>query len=171
MRIRLFILAALLIFFGSIFYAAYLYFQPTPAPLVLVDYARSISFDYDDVNEYVISRDGMHYLWFCDGNVDCKFVNDNMLRPLANQVRSEDFPELIFVDMSNLRSDISPARLNSDWGFTLYPAFVAVSVENGEKTIVNTLVWTPREPFGRDDIKRWMIDNEIWKGPIDEVSD
>jgi hypothetical protein len=167
MRIRLLIIATFFIISGSIFYAAYLYFQPTPAPLVLVDYARSISFDYDDVNQYIISRDGMHYLWFCDGDVDCKFVNDNMLRPLAAQVRSDDFPELIFVDMTNVRSDISPARLNIDWGFTSYPAFVAVEVAEGQKTIVNTLMWTPRAPFGRDDIRQWMIDNEIWKGPID----
>lgn len=166
MRIRILIITTILIVVSTIFYAGYLYFKPSPAPLVLVDYARVLSFDYYDINDHISKEDKTYYLWFCDGGVNCKFVNDNMLRPLSTQIRTEDFPDLIFVDMSNIRSDISPARLNNDWGFTSYPAFVTVEMQQGQKTILNTLFWTPAEPFGKNEIKQWMIDNGIWKGPI-----
>ena len=142
------------------------YFQPTPVPLVLIDYARSVSVDYNDILETIKQEDNVYTLWFCDASVDCIFVNDNMLRPLSRQVRQEDFPDLIFVDMSLIRSDISPARLNQSWGFSSYPAFVAVEVKEGEVTILNVLQWNVRTPFGQQELKQWMIYNNIWKGPV-----
>ena len=152
---------------GSLLYTLYLAYQPTPVPLVLIDYARVLSFDYNDVNDYIIEREGKHYLLFCDDSVDCKFVNDNMLRPLSKEVKEEDFPELIFVDMTQIRDDTSPARIFNSWGFINYPAFVTVEIVEKEKTILNVLEWSVSEPFGKAEIKQWMIDNEIWKGPID----
>lgn len=167
MRKRILLLLIAVALTGSLLYTLYLAYQPTPAPLVLIDYARVLSFDYNDVNDYIIERDGTHYLLFCDDGVDCKFVNDNMLRPLSKEVKEDDFPALIFVDMTQIRGDTSPARIFKNWGFTQYPAFVAIEVIEKEKTILNVLEWSVSEPFSKAQIKQWMIDNEIWRGPID----
>ena len=164
---RLLIYCLVLFFMASLLFTLHLYYQPQPAPIVLLDYGRGLSFDYDDIQDYVSRREGNHYLWFCDGGVDCKFVNDNMLRPLVNQVKEEDFMDLVFVDMSNLRQDVSPSRLLSDWGFSTYPAFVSITIEENQKTINHVLQWSFSDPFTQADIKQWMIDNEIWNGPID----
>ena len=72
--------------------------------------------------------------------------------------------------MTRVRDDTSPARIFNNWGFTHYPAFVAIEIIEQEKTILNTLEWSVSEPFGKTDIKQWMIDNEIWMGPIDTPS-
>lgn len=164
---RILLILTAIALMGSLLYTLYLAYQPTPAPLVLIDYARVLSFDYNDIKDYITNHEGKHYLLFCDDGVDCKFMNDNMLRPLSKEVKEEDFPSLIFVDMTQVREDTSPARFFNAWGFTHYPAFVAVEVVNKEKTILNVLEWSVSEPFGKAQIKQWMIDNEIWKGPMD----
>ena len=164
--------SGLIVFFmASVMFAIHLFYQPQPAPLVLLDYGRTISFDYEDIDGYVKNRDGKHYLFFCDSSIDCQFVNDNYLKPLTNEVKESDFVDLIFVDMSHVREDISPTRFLNDWGFSTYPAFVAISVEEQQKTIDNVLQWELSNPFSKADIKQWMIDNEIWKGPIDQPTD
>lgn len=161
--------SSLIVFFmASVMFAVHLLYQPQPAPLVLLDYGRTLSFDYEEINNYVTSNDGKHYLFFCDASIDCKFVNDNYLRPLSSEVKESDFVDLIFVDMSNVREDISPSRLLNEWGFSTFPAFVAITVEENQKTIDNSLQWNLSDPFSKADIKQWMIDNEIWKGPIDQ---
>lgn len=153
---------------SGLFYTLFQLYQPTPAPLVLINYARVLSFDYEDINDFVINRDGKHYLFFCDDSVDCQFVNDNMLRPLSKEIKDEDdFPSLIFVDMTKIREDMSPARLFNKWGITQYPAFVALEVSEKEKTILNVLEWSVSNPFSKDQVKQWMIENNIWKGPIE----
>lgn len=170
--VKKFLYSGLIVFFmASVMFAIHLFYQPQPAPLVLLDYARTLSFDYDDINQYVKARDGKHYLFFCDASIDCQFVNDNYLRPLSKEVRESDFPDLIFVDMSLVKEDISPARLQNEWGFTRYPAFVAISIQEKQKTIDNVLQWNLSSPYSKADIKQWMIDNEIWKGPIDQPTD
>lgn len=163
---RMFLMLASL-FMASLLVIVYMqqYFQPTPVPLVLIDYARSVSIEYNDILDHIKEQDGKYYLLFCDGGVDCVFVNDNMLKPLSREVRQEDFPDLIFVDMSLVRSDISPARLNQLWGFTSFPAFVAVEVVEKQVNVLNVLQWGGRTPFGKAELKQWMINNQIWKGP------
>ncbi|NLA77916.1 MAG: hypothetical protein GX845_00025 [Erysipelothrix sp.] len=152
---------------ASILFAIHLFYQPEPAPLVLLNYGRTLSFEYHDVKPYVLKKEGHAYLFFCDGGVDCQYVNDNMLAPLAKQIKAADFNDLTFVDMSKVAETMSPAKLFDDWGISKYPAFVAVHVEEGQKTIENTLQWDFAAPFSKEDIKQWMIDNDIWKGPID----
>lgn len=164
-RIAFFALALFSI--ASIIFAMHLLFQPTPAPLVLLNYGRTLSFEYSDVKPYVLKKEGQAYLYFCDGEVDCQYVNDNMLAPLVKQIKEADFNDLIFVDMSNVAKTMSPAKLHDDWGISRFPAFVAIKVEDGQKIIENSLEWDFSNPFSKEDIKAWMVLNEIWKGPID----
>jgi hypothetical protein len=164
MKEKYFILSAITIVLTAVILFAYNYFKPLPAPLVLIDYARSISIPYNDLTEYLTNEDKTYYLWFCDGSTDCTFINDNALRPLANEIKSGEFPEITFVDMTFARKDISPARLKQLWGFTAYPAFVTITVTEGNITLGSTLQWGVNEPIGKEDVKNWMIENGIWKG-------
>lgn len=164
MKEKYLILSAITIVLTAVILFAYNYFKPLPAPLVLIDYARSISIPYNDLTEYLISEDKTYYLWFCDGSTDCTFINDNALRPLANEIKSGEFPEITFVDMTFARKDISPARLKQLWGFTAYPAFVTITVFEGNITIGSAMQWGVNEPIGKDDVRNWMIENGIWTG-------
>jgi hypothetical protein len=78
MKEKYFIVAAISIVLGAMILYAYNYFKPLPAPLVLIDYAKSISIPYNDLEGY-IAEDGKYYLWFCDASTDCTFINDTAL--------------------------------------------------------------------------------------------
>ena len=164
MREKFFIASAVTIVLSAMLLYTYNYFKPLPAPLVLIDYARSFSIPYNDLSDYLISEDGTYYLWFCDASTDCTFINDNSLRPLANEIKAGEFPEITFVDMTYSRKNISPARLKQLWGFTAYPAFVTITVSEGNMSIGTVLQWGVNDPIGKEDVKNWMIENGIWKG-------
>lgn len=163
MKEKYFIIAALSIVLTAMILYAYNYFKPLPAPLVLIDYAKSTSVPYNDLPEY-LNNDGKYYLWFCDGSTDCTFVNDTALRPLADEIKTGEFPEITFVDMTFARKNISPAKLKQLWGFTGYPAFVAIEVTESQMKIGPVIEWGVNNPIGKEDVKNWMIENNIWKG-------
>lgn len=146
--------------------AMFLYnlFAPEPAPIVLIDYARSVSIPYDQAEDFLKNREGVQYLWFCDASVDCLFVNDNALRPIALESRTSDFVEFVFVDMSNLKRSVTPSRLNSQWGFSNYPAFVSLQYVENEKEILSVLQWEYHNPIGLDNLREWMKENNIYQG-------
>ena len=163
MKEKYLLAAAISVVLSAMILYAYNYFKPIAAPLVLIDYARSISVPYNDLEDY-LNEDGKYYLWFCDGSTDCTFINDTALRPLANEIKTGEFPEITFVDMTFARKNISPARLKQLWGFTAYPAFVAIEVLEGQRLINSVIQWGINNPIGKDDVKNWMIENDIWKG-------
>lgn len=163
MKEKYLVVAAISIVVSAMILYAYNYFKPLPAPLVLIDYAKSISVPYNDLQEYIKS-DGNYYLWFCDGSTDCTFINDTALRPLADEIKTGEFPEITFVDMTFARENISPFRLKQLWGFSAYPAFVAIEVNEGQTVIGSVIQWGVNNPIGKKDVKNWMIENEIWKG-------
>lgn len=163
MKEKYFVIAAISIVLSAIILYAYNYFKPLPAPLVLIDYAKSTSVPYNDLPGYLVT-DGNYYLWFCDGSTDCTFINDTALRPLANEIKTGEFPEITFVDMTFARENISPVRLKQLWGFSAYPAFVAIQVTEGQMLIGSVIEWGVNNPIGKNDVKNWMIENSIWKG-------
>lgn len=140
------------------------YYQPKPAPLVLINYARSISIPFENAEKEIASSTGRQYYWFCDGSVNCHFLNDNVLRPLADEIKASEFPEFTFVDMSNIRKDISPGRLKATWGFSAFPAFVALEYKDNKIVIHSVLEWRNSAPIGRNELRNWMIENGIWRG-------
>lgn len=163
MKEKYFIVAAISIVLGAMILYAYNYFKPLPAPLVLIDYAKSTSIPYNDLEGYV-AEDGKYYLWFCDASTDCTFINDTALRPLANEIKTGEFPEITFVDMTYARQNISPVKFKQVWGFSSYPAFVAIEVSEGQIQINSVIEWSVNNPIGKEDVKNWMIENDIWKG-------
>jgi hypothetical protein len=163
MKEKYFIVAAISVVLSAMIWYAYNYFKPLPAPLVLIDYAKSTSIPYNDLETYLIN-DGKYYLWFCDGSTDCTFINDTALRPLANEIKTGEFPEITFVDMTYARKNISPAKLKQLWGFTAYPAFVAIEVKESQLMINSVIEWGVNNPIGKEDVRNWMIENDIWKG-------
>ena len=163
MKEKYFIAAAIIVVLSAITLFAYNYFKPLTAPLVLIDYAKSTSVPYNELETY-LANDGKYYLWFCDGSTDCTFINDTALRPLANEIKTGEFPEITFVDMTYARKNISPAKLKQLWGFTAYPAFVAMEVKESQLMINSVIEWGVNNPIGKDDVRNWMIENDIWKG-------
>jgi hypothetical protein len=66
--------------------------------------------------------------------------------------------------MTYARQNISPVKFKQVWGFSSYPAFVAIEVSEGQILINSVIEWSVNNPIGKEDVKNWMIENDIWKG-------
>lgn len=115
------------------------------------------------------SEEGIHYYFFCvPDDADCTYINDYVFKPLTVILEVEQIDIIEFVDINSLSKEWTPARLKNQWGFDNYPAFVATETVNGEKNILSVLQWNSENPLDSDDLKNWMIENNIWSGPIEE---
>lgn len=116
----------------------------------------------DSINE-------VKYYYFCTAeHQDCTYVNGTLLKNLAVQMNVESFDFLEFVDVENLYSDWTPAKLKSVWGFENYPALVAAKDLGDSFEILNVIEWLDTAPLDEESIKDWMILNDLWTGTIED---
>ncbi|MPM49587.1 hypothetical protein SDC9_96317 [bioreactor metagenome] len=102
-------------------------------------------------------------MWLCDlNNNDCVYVRDYVIKPLATELGVTNFDTFEFVDFYESPSSIH--YMSNTWGFTSYPAFVAVQNVDGKMTVLNYLSWDKDNPFDSQDLKTWMYNNGIWTG-------
>ena len=111
----------------------------------------------------------IHYYYFCDTqNPDCIYINEYVLKPLTVILEVETITSIEFVDISLLSVDWTPTRLKENWGFDNYPAFVASKTKIDNTTeILSILQWQDENPLDMEDLKKWMIENQIWTGIIE----
>lgn len=129
----------------------------------------SYSFD-DSMEADVVEEDTYHYYYFCsEEDADCLYINQYVLKPLAETLEVEQIDILEYVDISTLPSEWTPLRMKNQWGFDDYPAFAAVlTTPAGERTILSVLQWDANNPMDTEALKNWMIENGIWTGPVEE---
>ena len=114
--------------------------------------------------------EGTHYVFFCRAdNPDCTYINDYVFKPLTEELKVPALDSFEYYDLAPLGENYPAAKLKSQWGFESYPAFVSLTVNaDGSQNINNILSWNKEDPLDADDLKRWMIDNQIWTGIIED---
>lgn len=178
-----------LVWISSLALAGYRMFEPKAAAAVVDNKVATVTMNapqsrsvvQDDVmptneseqavlNKQALgSEDGMHYYFFCvPDDADCTYINDYVLKPLTVILEVEQIDVIEFVDVNALSKEWTPARLKNQWGFDNYPAFVATETINGEKNILSVLQWNSENPMDSDDLRNWMMENNIWTGPVEE---
>lgn len=170
-----------LVWISSVALAGYRCFEPKAAEAIienktavaLVD-AKGKSIEDTNSSVATLSMDeneqSYHYYYFCSiDNDDCLYINDYVLKPLAATLDVDTIDIIEYVDLSTLSSEWTPQRLKNQWGFDAFPAFVAVqSSSNGNQEILSVLQWNAENPIDQDSLRNWMIENNIWTGPIEE---
>lgn len=113
---------------------------------------------------------GQHYYYFCKvENPDCVYINDYVLKPLAESINVSSFDVLEYYELNTLPCDYPVTKLKSQWGFESSPAFVSLNYNaDGTTTIHSVLQWNKEDPIDQETMKQWMIDNQIWSGPVEE---
>ena len=113
---------------------------------------------------------GVHYVYFCRAdNPDCTYINDYVFKPLTEELQVPALESFEYYDLAPLGDNYPAAKLKSQWGFESYPAFITLTVnEDGTQNISNILSWNKNDPLDSSDLKRWMIDNQIWTGVIED---
>ncbi len=110
------------------------------------------------------------YVYFCTADsADCTYMNDYVLKPLAQELNATSLDVFEYQDLSGLGENYPVSKLKSQYGFESYPAFVAMTVnEDGTTTINNVLEWNSESPIDSQTLKLWMIDQGIWTGVIED---
>lgn len=171
-----------LVWISSVALAGYRYLEPKAAETIienktavaLVD-VKGKSIEDTDASVASLSIDeeenkSYHYYYFCSiDNDDCIYINDYVLKPLSTTLNVDTIDIIEYVDLSTLSSEWTPQRLKNQWGFDDFPAFVAISKDtDGNQEILSVLQWSADNPIDEDSLKNWMIENNIWNGPIEE---
>lgn len=113
---------------------------------------------YDSLKSYVQEgSSNVHYLFFYSAMNNNSVYLYNTVFTTVNSDKDITLTSLIeTVDITELDEKLETKRLSEDWSISSYPAFVAVSVENGEITINNKLEWTNEKSITARDIEDWL---------------
>lgn len=124
--------------------------------------------------------DGAHLLLFGDDNQDTTYLENELLLPLIQQSENETLEAYVFVDMTDYQ-EVSVTRWQNRWGFSAYPALVLINVSNGSVSITDSISVQQNTssdsqstnaqnsviPLTQNEIKNWLIKNNLWSGRLD----
>lgn len=125
------------------------------------------SLSYDSLNEYLLStgEGSTHYVFFYSAvNDNCVYVKNTVLSQVENETRISVSSLFETVNITSLEENMTTSRLSSEWNISGYPAFAAITVQNGKPTVINQLVWTDQKPITASSVEEWMEKNDLWNG-------
>ena len=146
---------------------AYRIFEPRPESVYTPD---SSALDYDTLKQYIVSSgdNTTHLLFFCSGyDTDSIYIKETVLKTVEKDTSINIAGVIETVDVTMIDADNELTRLTNDWGITSIPAFAAVTTEDGEPVVLNTLEQSSGAVFTSDDIIRWIESNDI-SGTVSE---
>lgn len=145
----------------AVFLSFYVYFSAKKQP---VDYFKGLpaeSIPYDDLVSQM-SQTPTPYFFCTESDLDCRYIDTEILNMLLIDAHVERFNNIILVDTATLDDSILPSALLSRFGFSDIPAFAVLSYTNGNIVVHSVLQWTNANPFTMLDLKEWMKENKLW---------
>jgi uncharacterized protein YxeA len=121
---------------------------------------------YSSLKQYVAANgeSSIHYLFFySSADVNSSYVCTTVLSKTASQTGLDLSKIIETVDMTAIDQSGETSQLHTDWNISSYPAFAAVSVENGQTVVANTLEWDPEHPLEPSDIEEWLEENDLYQ--------
>ena len=138
-------------------------FWPKQQSITIMIYATDLGISDKNFTDYVTSNPGTHIFYFYSVDDDnCDYVNNTILKSLAENLLTERLDNMILVDLSKA-STTAKAKFYRQWGFTQYPAFAIIESDLNDYKVISSLGYSEEKPFNTDDVKEWLIDNEIWQ--------
>ena len=113
--------------------------------------------------QFIKENPRVSVFYFCSKNNDnCDYINNTVLKNLAENLLVTELDFIYYVDLS-AASTTAAAKFNRQWGFTQYPAFAIIDSSVDPYVIVSSLGFVHETPFNSDDVKNWLIKNNIWQ--------
>jgi len=126
---------------------------------------------YNEIVEKIES--GINHFYFYSSNDrTSQYLELNIINPLARSINEEQFDNIAKIDLINIIGNEYAIRdLEAYFGFSNYPVYLTIEInEDGSFLIDNQLEYDETKPFSQTDIKNWMLDNDCWLGPVEEVA-
>jgi hypothetical protein len=145
----------------AVFLSLYVFFLAKKQTIVYFEGINATSIPYEDLISKMDATPKAYF--FCtESDIDCRYIDTEMLDILIVDAHAERFNNLLLVDTASLDVSILPSALKDRFGFSDYPAFAILSYENGTVIVHSVLQWTNEDPFTMLDLKEWMKENKLW---------
>lgn len=120
---------------------------------------------YDSLKSYIEqSTQNVHYLFFYSAiNNNSIYLHDTIFSTVEKDTGKQLSSLIETVDITELDQTMETYRLSEDWSISSFPAFLSVSLENGEIIVNNVLEWTNAYPLTAQDIEDWMELNGLYE--------
>jgi len=139
----------------------YVFYSAKKQDVIVFEGINAQVIDYKNLIQSMTTESKAYF--FCTKtNIDCRYIDTEMIDVLNIDAHVERFENIILVDTATLDKTILPSALKSRFGFSDVPAFAILSYENGAIVIHNVLQWTNSDPFTALDLKEWMKENKLW---------
>jgi hypothetical protein len=142
-------------------FSLYFFYSAKKQEAVIFEGINAQVIEYKDLIQS-LSSEGQTYFFCTKTNIDCRYIDTEMIDVLNIDAHVERFDNILLVDTATLDNTILPSALKSRFGFSDVPAFAILSYENGSIVIHEVLQWTNEDPFTALDLKEWMKENKLW---------
>jgi uncharacterized protein YxeA len=178
------IFSILILCFGvSLSLFLYVYLQPDKTAIYAANIKNSEEMMLSSVNvdntDYIYNEitaqieSGINHFYFYSSNDrTCQYLDLNIIKPLARSINEESFYTIADIDLVNIIGKEYAFRdIESDFQFSSFPVYLTINLnEDGSLEVSNQLQYDETKPFSQTDIKNWMLDNDCWIGPVEEVA-
>ncbi|NTW95116.1 MAG: hypothetical protein HGB31_00650 [Erysipelotrichaceae bacterium] len=145
----------------ALFLSLYVFYSAKKQEVVVFEGLNAQVIEYRNFIQ-TMSTESKAYFFCTKTNIDCRYIDTEMIDVLNIDAHVERFENIILVDTATLDMTILPSALKSRFGFSDVPAFAILSYENGSVVIHKVLQWTNTDPFTALDLKEWMKENKLW---------
>ena len=138
-------------------------FTPKEKSLNVKTFVNDSGITDKNFRKFVAENKGKRIYYFCSSHdANCAYVNNTVLKALAENLQVEVLEEIYYVDLSAAQPTAT-AKFKRQWGFAQYPAFSYIDSTVDPYVITSSIGFHNETPFNSDDIKKWLIDNGVWQ--------
>jgi len=138
-------------------------FMPKEQSITIKLYIKDNGISDKNFTEFVTTNPDTKVFYFCSyENENCDYVNTTVLKNLADNLLVDELENIYYVDLSHA-STTAVAKFKRQWGFTQYPAFAIIKSDADGYETLSSLGYNEAAPFSSDDVKNWLITNNIWQ--------
>lgn len=149
------------LFLSLFIYLLFIFFQPEEKVDDLFNQLNASWVDYEDLTQH-LGPEPKAYFFCTETQANCIYTNNEILDDLTQDANTERFTQIYFVDMTKLSNEILPSALKSSLGFSHYPAFALLSIQQKTIQIHSVYEWSDDAVFTMYGLKSWMVANQLW---------
>ncbi len=141
--------------------AVYFITKPSAAP-VITRVTTSNDIQYSDVNQFVYDQDkSVCFFFYSSDDTDSQFVIKQMLDVIKEEYAITTYTKLYYVDLAGSEYLDNSNKLMNKWGFSSYPTFLVMKIDNSTVTVTDKLEWDSTSPYTIDSVRNWLKSHSL----------
>ena len=84
-----------------------------------------------------------------------------MLDVIKTEYAITTYYKLYYVDLAGSDYLNNSNKLMNKWGFSNYPTFLVMTIENSTVTVTDKLEWNSTSPYTIDSVRNWLKSHNL----------